>query len=133
MKQEKNRPPNLIKDENARTPLPPRELIRPRNGVRTGDALGVDKFSGPDGGGKSPDAFVPLVDDPREVRLNTRAAIDGVQTNRLAADRDETAAHFPSKATGPVFTRPGRSPFSLRRGRGHDWSSIIAPSRCLFV
>jgi hypothetical protein len=43
---------------------PPPELVRPRNGYRSGDALGVDKLSGPDGGGKSPGPFMPIVDEP---------------------------------------------------------------------
>jgi hypothetical protein len=55
-------PPKVIKTDDSKTPLPPRELVRPRNGVRTGDALGIDKFSGPDGGGLSPKPFKTLVD-----------------------------------------------------------------------
>jgi hypothetical protein len=41
---------------------PPASLIRPRNGERTGDALGTEEISGPDGGGKVSDPFIPLVD-----------------------------------------------------------------------
>jgi hypothetical protein len=44
---------------------PPAPVIRPRNGVIGDDALGTDKFSGPDGGGKSPKPFVPPADRPK--------------------------------------------------------------------
>ena len=46
---------------------PPEPLVRPRNGDRSGDALGTDKFSGLDGGGKSPKPFIPLADKPKPV------------------------------------------------------------------
>jgi hypothetical protein len=45
---------------------PPASVIRPRNGVIEDDALGTDKFSGPDGGGKSPKPFVPPADRPKQ-------------------------------------------------------------------
>jgi hypothetical protein len=55
-------PPKVIKTDDTCTPLPPRDLVRLRNGFRSGDALGIDKFAGPSGGGKSPKHFTPLVD-----------------------------------------------------------------------
>ncbi len=64
MKKAQNSAPKAIEPPTTSTPTPgpPRELARPRNGVRTGNALGVDKLSGPDGGGKSPKHFTPLAD-----------------------------------------------------------------------
>ena len=62
MKKTKNCAPKAIEPQQSSTPAPPPELARPRNGVRSGNALGVDKFSGPDGGGKSPKHFTPLAD-----------------------------------------------------------------------
>jgi hypothetical protein len=44
---------------------PPESLVRPRNGDREGDALGIDEISGYDGGGKSPKPFIPIVDRPK--------------------------------------------------------------------
>jgi hypothetical protein len=41
---------------------PPPSLVRPRNGERTGDALGTEKISGHDGGGKVRKPFIPPVD-----------------------------------------------------------------------
>jgi hypothetical protein len=41
---------------------PPPAVVRPRNGERTGDALGTDAISGHDGGGKSAAPFIPVVD-----------------------------------------------------------------------
>ncbi len=60
--------PKVIRPEDSGPPGPPPELVRPRNGDRSGDALGIDKFSGPDGGGLSPFHFVPLVDEPPSKR-----------------------------------------------------------------
>jgi hypothetical protein len=62
LKKRQNPDPKVIEAQNTSTPLPPRELRRPRNGLRTGNALGIDKFSGPSGGGKCPQHFRPLVD-----------------------------------------------------------------------
>jgi hypothetical protein len=49
---------------------PPPGLVRPRNGDRTGDALGVDKLSGLDGGGKSPKHFTPVSERPRGCKID---------------------------------------------------------------
>ena len=43
---------------------PPGAMVRPRNGVIGGDALGTEKLSGHDGGGKSRKPFVPIADRP---------------------------------------------------------------------
>ena len=45
--------------------VPPAAVRRPRNGERTGDALGTDAISGLSGGGKSPDPFIPVGDRSR--------------------------------------------------------------------
>jgi hypothetical protein len=42
--------------------VPPAELIRPRNGLRTGDALGTEGISDPSGGGKVADPFITIAE-----------------------------------------------------------------------
>jgi hypothetical protein len=64
VKKPQNKTPKAIEPKTSGVPSPPPELVRPRNGTRAGNALGVDKFSGPDGGGKSRKHFTPLVDGP---------------------------------------------------------------------
>jgi hypothetical protein len=62
MKKMPNRTPQAIAPKKPGVPSPPPQLVRPRNGVRTGNALGVDKLSGLSGGGKSPKHFTPIAD-----------------------------------------------------------------------
>jgi hypothetical protein len=45
---------------------PPPSLVRPRNGERTGDALGTEAISGYDGGGKVGNPFIPPDHQPKQ-------------------------------------------------------------------